>query len=56
MENIVFSFLMTTLAGFSTLLGIIPCYLNKTRESIISKSLAFSAGVMLMISLSSLIP
>lgn len=56
MENIVFSFLVTTLAGFSTLLGIIPCYLNKTRESVISKSLAFSAGVMLMISLSSLIP
>ena len=37
MENIVFSFLMTTLAGFSTLLGIIPCYLNKTRDNAIEK-------------------
>lgn len=56
MNRILFSFLITTLAGFMTLLGIIPCYLNKSRESIISKSLAFSAGVMLTISLSSLIP
>ena len=51
-----FSFLITTLAGFATLLGVIPCYLNKSRESIISKSLAFSAGVMITISLTSLIP
>lgn len=56
MEKITFSFLITILAGFSTLFGIIPCYLNKTRESIISKSLAFSSGVMLTISLFSLIP
>ena len=56
MNRILFSFFITTLAGFMTMLGIIPCYLNKSRESIISKSLAFSAGVMLTISLSSLIP
>ena len=56
MNRILFSFFITTLAGFMTMLGIIPCYLNKSRESIVSKSLAFSAGVMLTISLSSLIP
>lgn len=56
MNKIIFSFLITTLAGLATLLGIIPCYLNKSRESIISKSLAFSAGVMITISLTSLIP
>lgn len=56
MNKIMFSFLITTLAGFATLLGVIPCYLNKSRENIISKSLAFSAGVMITISLTSLIP
>ena len=56
MNRILFSFFITTLAGFMTMLGIIPCYLNKSRESIISKSLAFSAGVMLTISFLSLIP
>lgn len=56
MNRVYFSFLITTLAGFATLFGIIPCYLNKARESIISKSLAFSAGVMIAISLTSLIP
>lgn len=56
MNRIIFSFLITTLAGLATLLGIIPCYLHKSRESIISKSLAFSAGVMITISLTSLIP
>lgn len=57
MNRTTLSFLTTTLAGFSTLLGIIPCYLKKQKkETIIGCSLAFSSGVMLSISLLSLIP
>lgn len=57
MNTIFFSFMITTLAGFSTLLGILPCFIkNKSKETIISFSLAFSAGVMLIISFVSLIP
>lgn len=57
MKNVMFSFAITTLAGFSTLFGLIPCFIkNKSRELVISFSLAFSAGVMIIISLISLIP
>ncbi len=57
MNKTLFSFLITFLAGISTVIGIIPCYLNeKYKEKIISFSLAFSSGVMISISLISLIP
>lgn len=57
MNKIIFSFLTTTIAGFSTMLGIIPCYLkNKNQNKIICTSLSFAGGVMLYISLFSLIP
>jgi len=57
MNKIIFSFLTTSLAGFSTLLGIIPCLLKKKHQNtILSFTLAFSSGIMLAISLISLIP
>lgn len=57
MNKTLFSFLITFLAGLSTMLGIIPIYLNKKKANkVISSSLAFSAGVMLTISCFSLIP
>lgn len=57
MNKTLFSFLITFLAGISTIIGILPCYLNeKYKEKVISFSLAFSSGVMLCISLISLIP
>ncbi len=56
MNKIIFSFLVTAIAGFSTLLGIIPCILKKNKDLIIASSLAFSSGVMLSISVISLIP
>lgn len=57
MKNVIYSFLITALAGFSTLFGLIPCLIKgKSKDTIISFSLAFSAGVMLVISLISLIP
>lgn len=57
MNKIALSFLITCIAGFSTLLGMIPCYFNeKNKNMIIATSLAFSSGIMLSISLVSLIP
>lgn len=57
MNKIIFSFITTSMAGFSTLLGIIPCFANsKYKDSIIAFTLSFSSGVMLAISLLSLIP
>lgn len=56
MNTIIVSFLITTLAGFATMLGVIPIFFHTRKEKIIPVSLAFSAGVMLCISLLSLIP
>lgn len=57
MNRIVFSFIVTAVAGFSTLLGMLPCFFKKQKsETIIALSLAFSAGIMLTISVFSLIP
>ncbi len=57
MKNVIYSFLITSIAGFSTLIGLIPCYMNREKKDvIIPASLSFSAGVMLTISILSLIP
>lgn len=57
MNQILFSFFITFLAGITTLIGIIPCYIrNTSKDYIISASLAFAAGVMITISFTSLIP
>lgn len=57
MNNIANSFLVTAIAGFSTIIGIIPCFFNqKRKDTIIAASLAFSSGIMLTISIISLIP
>ncbi len=51
------AFLITTLAGLSTLLGMIPILFHiKNKEKLITFSLAFSAGVMMTVSLLDLIP
>ena len=55
--NTHFSFLITTLAGLSTTIGIIPCFFKiKKQDNLIANILAFSSGVMITISLISLIP
>lgn len=54
--NTILSFIITTLAGFSTMLGILPIFFKKKQDVIVPISLAFSAGVMICISLLSLIP
>lgn len=57
MNNIILPFLITTLAGLSTMIGIIPCYFKeKNKDTIIAFCLAASSGVMISISIFSLIP
>lgn len=57
MSNLFLSFLITGIAGFSTLLGIFAIFFSKQgREKLISYSLIFSAGIMIFISLFDLIP
>ena len=51
------AFIITTLAGLSTLIGMIPIYFNiKDTKKLITFALSFSAGVMLAVSIIDLIP
>ena len=57
MSNTNIAFLLTIIAGLSTIIGIIPCFLSINKEKeIISISLSFASGVMLSISILDLIP
>ncbi len=57
MNNITFAFLVTTIAGLSTLLGMIPIYIKfKDTNKLICICLSFASGVMASVSLFSLIP
>ncbi len=57
MSNIEYSFLITSMAGLSTMLGAILIFFKvKNSEKIICASLAFASGVMLTISFTDLIP
>lgn len=56
MNSITFSFLLTTISGLSTLIGIIPIYIKfKNINRLISISLAFASGVMTSVSILSLL-
>lgn len=57
MSNILYGFILTTIAGLSTLLGSFIIFLIKKKSNnIIISSLSFAAGVMITISLIDLIP
>lgn len=57
MNSISMAFLLTTIAGLSTMLGTIPIFVRLKNESkIIASSLAFAAGVMICVSITDLIP
>ena len=57
MNNITFSFLVTTVAGLSTMLGTIPIFFKfKNTDNIINGSISFAAGVMASVSIFSLLP
>lgn len=51
------AFIISFLAGISTIIGYLPTYISKKhQDKVIVFSLSFSSGIMLMISLFSLIP
>ena len=57
MNKTILCFLTTTLAGLSTTLGIIPCFFKtKNQNSMITNSFSFASGVMITITIISLIP
>ena len=52
-----YPFILTTLAGLATLIGIIPIFVKiKNTDKLISMSCSFAAGVMICVSISDLIP
>ena len=56
MNKILSSFILTSLAGLSTLIGYFIIFLKGDKKKIITFSLAFASGVMITISLIDLIP
>lgn len=57
MTNIEYSFLITTFAGLSTMLGAILIFLKvKNTDRVVYSSLAFAAGVMITVGVTDLIP
>lgn len=50
------AFLITSIAGFSTIIGFLFIYIKNDRNSIISSALGFAGGVMITISISDLMP
>ncbi len=57
MNTTTLAFLLTSLAGFSTMIGTIPIFFHRfNKEKVITASLAFAAGVMITVSCTDLIP
>mgnify|MGYP000212974992 CR=1 FL=1 len=57
MNNIVMAFILSLLAGLSTMIGTIFIFIkNKNTNNIVLSSLAFAAGVMICVSITDLIP
>ena len=57
MNNTLIAFLLTFIAGFSTMLGVLVIYIkSKNHNKIIMASLSFAAGVMITVSITDLIP
>lgn len=50
------AFLMTLIAGLSTLIGYLAIYIKASKDNLIKMSLAFASGVMLCVSITDLIP
>lgn len=56
MNNIIMSFILTIIAGFSTMLGTIFIFFKRQNDKLVLKSLSFAAGVMITVSIIDLIP
>lgn len=52
----IYAFLVTFLAGFSTLIGFLFIFIKSSREDVISSALGFASGVMITISITDLMP
>lgn len=55
MSNTVQAFVLTSLAGFSTMIGALFIFCRK-KDTLVMKALSFAAGVMITVSLTDLIP
>lgn len=56
-DKIIFAFVLTILAGFSTMIGTLVIFFNKNNHNrIVLSSLSFAAGVMMTVSITDLIP
>ena len=56
-DNVLYPFILTTLAGFATLIGALPIFVKiKDKNKIISSSCAFASGVMICVSILDLVP
>ena len=56
MPNNMYAFLLSSIAGLSTLIGFLFVFIKKDRVGVISRALGFASGVMFTISLIDLIP
>lgn len=57
MSNVTMGFILTIIAGLSTLLGLIAIYIKvQNQDKIICSALAFAAGVMICVSITDLVP
>ena len=56
MSSNMYAFLLSTIAGISTLIGFLFIFIKKDRDSTISKALGFASGVMFTISVIDLVP
>ena len=56
MSSNLYAFLLSSIAGISTLIGFLFIFIKQDRESVISKALGFASGVMLTISVIDLVP
>jgi len=56
MSGNICAFLLSSIAGFSTLIGFLFIFVKRDRVGIISKALGFASGVMLTISIIDLMP
>ncbi len=57
MNTTLLAFILTTMAGLSTMIGTVIIFIkNKNYEKIILSSLAFAAGVMITVSVTDLVP
>lgn len=56
MNHVIYSFIVSSLAGLSTMIGTFVIFLNKNSNKVLVKSLSFASGVMITVSLTDLIP